>query len=190
MHPLIKYLVPQIPSRDILAVFGWMAIGSLIAGFYGILHDQITYSIGPEYFTQFKFDQFKWADLGFGNRVFVSCIGFLATWWVGMIVAWILSRRLLPNQSRRVAGKKILKGFLIVFVTGLIFGVGGYVYGIVRGPDGDYTSWAYVFYRLGITDEWSFMRVAYIHNAGYLGGLTGLILSYFLIPPAKAAPPE
>jgi len=25
---------------------------------------------------------------------------------------------------------------------------------------------------------WSFMRVAYIHNAGYIGGLVGLLLTY------------
>lgn len=31
---------------------------TIIAGFYGILHDQLTYTISSEYFTKFKFYQF------------------------------------------------------------------------------------------------------------------------------------
>ena len=158
-------------------MLAYASLGSLIAGAYGVAHDHVTYSIGPEYFTHFKFDQFAWANLRMGNRVFVSCIGFLATWWVGLIVAWILARRMLPDQPRAVACRKILTGFAIVFTTGILFGFGGYLYGLVRGPDADYSAWAGVFDRLGISDPWSFMRVGYIHNAGYLGGLVGLVLT-------------
>lgn len=48
-------------------MLGLCVVGSLIAGTYGILHDQVTYSIGPEYFTRFKFEQFAWADWGAGK---------------------------------------------------------------------------------------------------------------------------
>ena len=166
-------------------MLGFAVAGSLIAGAYGIAHDQITYTIGPEYFTQFKFHQFAWANLGLGNRVFVSCIGFLATWWVGLIVAWVLARRMMPNQPRSVAYPKILTGFAIVFVFGLLFGLIGFAYGIYRGPDGDYSAWNGHFHQLGILDKWAFMRVAYIHNFGYLGGLVGLVATYFIIRPGK-----
>ena len=156
-------------------------LGALIAGVYGIIHDQITFSIGPEYFINFKFEQFQWANLGLGNTVFVSCIGFLATWWVGLICGWALARRMLPKQNRRVAVRKVLTGFGIIFATGITFGIGGYLYGNLRGPDGDYTAWNNVFDRLGVMDHWAFMRVAYIHNAGYLGGLVGLVLTFVLL---------
>lgn len=166
-------------------MLGLSLLGSAIAGSYGVAHDHITYSIGPEYFTHFKFEQFQWANLGMGNRVFVSCIGFLATWWVGLIVAWILARRLLPGQRRRVAIQKIFKGFAIVFVTGFLFGVGGYCYGLCRGPDADYSVWSAPLNRLGVSDHWAFIRVGYIHNAGYLGGLVGLVLTFFLLKPVN-----
>jgi hypothetical protein len=35
-----------------------MAIACLIAGAYGALHNQISYSVASEYFQQFKFIQF------------------------------------------------------------------------------------------------------------------------------------
>lgn len=182
MHKqLMKYLIPRFPVRELPIILAFAGLGSLIAGGYGIVHDQITYSIGPEYFTNFKFKQFQWANLGLGNTVFVSCIGFLATWWVGLVCGWFLARRMIPNQDRRVAVSKILTGFAIIFLTGIAFGIGGYLYGNLRGPEADYSAWNNVFDRFDVMDHWAFMRVAYIHNAGYLGGLVGLILSFIFL---------
>lgn len=94
---MLKHIIPQIPLADLTALLGITFLGALIAGGYGVLHDQITYTIGPEYFHNFKFHQFAYADFGFGDRVFATTIGFLATWWVGLFVGWILARRCLPN---------------------------------------------------------------------------------------------
>lgn len=178
---MLKYLIPSFPLRDLPIMLGLACLGSLIAGVYGIFHDQITYAIGPEYFINFKFEQFQWANVGLGNTVFVSCIGFLATWWVGLVCGWILARRMIPNQNRRVAIGKVFTGFGIIFATGMLFGVGGYLYGNFRGPEADYSAWINVLDRLGVMDHWAFMRVAYIHNAGYLGGLVGLILTFIFL---------
>ena len=189
---MLKYLVPYFPLRDVPALLGFILLGSLIAGAYGVIHDQVTYSIGPSYFTNFKFDQFRWADNGLGDRGFVACIGFLATWWVGMISGWILARRMLPNHSRKVATRKILLGIAIIFSVTLLFGLLGFIYGVYRGPNGDYSGWAGNFKMLEIAkiDRWSFVRVAYIHNAGYLGGLVGLVLTFFVLRPGKEDAPE
>src|SRR6185503_8995132 len=100
---MLKYLIPRIAWIDVPAMIGIAIVGSIIAGFYGVLHDQITYSISPEYFTKFKFKQFEYANFGLGDRIFVSTIGFLATWWVGFIAAWFLARRLTPCQPRHHA---------------------------------------------------------------------------------------
>jgi hypothetical protein len=182
---MMKYLVPRIAFADLKPMFGMAFVGAIVAGAYGILHDHITYSIGPEYFTKLKFKQFHYADFGMGERVFVSCIGFLATWWVGFIIAWFLSRRLIPNQPRRVAFRGIFKGFAIVFTFGLIAGIGGYLYGVWLGPSADYSGWLSIIRRFKISDTWAFVRVAYIHNASYLGGLVGFIISLVVIRPKK-----
>ncbi|MFO1021249.1 MAG: hypothetical protein U0903_11205 [Planctomycetales bacterium] len=162
--------------------------GGAIAGLNGILHDNITYSISPEYFTKLKFNQFRYADLGLGDRAYASTIGFLATWWVGAIAAWFLARRLVPNQPRPIAFRQIAQGFLCVLAFGFCFGLIGFLYGLWRGPDADYSLWEGAFQQYDIVHKWSFVRVAYIHNAGYLGGLLGLITALLLIRPQRNTP--
>ena len=62
-------------------------ISIILAGMYGSLHDQVTYSISPEYFTKFKYIQFGFEPQWFGgDRQTVAVIGFLATWWTGIFI--------------------------------------------------------------------------------------------------------
>lgn len=163
-------------------------VGAIIAGAYGILHDQITFTIGPEYFSKFKFEQFRYADFGWGDRVFVGCIGFLATWWVGFVFAWFFARRHFPDQRRDVACRAILKSFVVVWLCGVLAGVIGYVYGLWLGPDADYSSWRIPLLQFDVIDSWSFIRVAYIHNASYLGGLVGFVVALIFIRPNLIKP--
>lgn len=180
---MLKYLIPRIDLAELPVMFAMAFAGAILAGMYGVLHDHITYSIGPEYYINLKFKQFKFADFGLGDRVFVSCIGFLATWWVGFIIGWFLARRLIPNQLRGVALRSVFRGFAIVFVCGALAGMVGYLYGVWRGPGADYSAWLPITKRFQITDIWAFVRVAYIHNASYLGGLIGLIISLTVVRP-------
>ncbi|PQO33999.1 hypothetical protein [Blastopirellula marina] len=185
---LIRFLVPHIRLADLPLMFSIAVLGGLIAGGYGIAHDQVTYSISPEYFTKMKFDQFHHANFGWGDRVFAGTIGFLATWWAGMLAAWLLARRLIPNQPRQVALRQIGLGIGCIFVCVILFGLGGYLYGLWRGPDADYSHWQGLLRVLEIDDQWAFIRVAYIHNAGYMGVLLGLIVALALIRPRKPHP--
>lgn len=180
---VLKYLLPQISKDDLLPMLGTACAGSVLAGAYGVIHDEITYSISREYFTKLKFDQFAYADFGFGDRIFVATIGFLATWWVGFIPAWFLARRLLPDQPRSHAYRQLGWGFGCVFAVCLSFELLGFLYGIWRGPDADYSNWTWTAEQLEINDLWAFVRVAYIHNAGYAGALIGLIAALLLIRP-------
>ena len=185
-----KYLVPRISLADLPAMIGVAVVGAIVAGTYGIMHDQITYTISFEYFTKLKFIQFQYANFGFSERIFVSTIGFLATWWVGFLSAWFLARRLIPHQPRHRALRQIRNGIVCVFAFGLSFGVFGNAYGLWRGPDADYSSWGWVLRELEIADTWSFVRVAYIHNAGYLGGLLGLVVALVSIRPNREHPTD
>ncbi len=182
---MLKYLLPRIALADLPPMFGVALVGAVFAGLYGILHDQITYSISPEYFTKLKFEQFHYADLGLGERVFVAAIGFLATWWVGFIIAWFLARRLIPNQPRSHAYRQIGAGFACVFASGVLAAAIGFAYGLWRGPQADYSSWSWAIQEFEITDTWSFVRVAYIHNASYLGGLAGLMIALVAVRPSR-----
>jgi hypothetical protein len=182
---VLKYLIPYIALKDLRCICTVALTGAVTAGAYGVLHDQITYGISPEYFTRVKFQQFHDADMGLGDRAFVGTIGFLAASSVGLVIAWFLARRLIPHQPRSHAYRQIALGFACVFVCGVLSGLLGFAYGLWRGPDADYSSWASALHRFGITDTWSFVRVAYIHNASYLGGAMGLIIALAAIRPVQ-----
>ena len=154
-------------------MLGYAVLGAIVAGVYGILHDQVSYSISQEYFTRLKFLQFHYADFGWSQRVFVAEIGFLATWWVGFFAAWFIARVTVPAFPRPVAFRYSLHGFVIVFAVALAGFIVGYLLGALHGPD--YSAWDDLAEALGILDVPSFVRVAYIHNASYLGGLIGLV---------------
>jgi hypothetical protein len=75
-----RFVAPRIARRDLGRMAGITLVGALVAGLYGVLHDQVTYTISEEYFTRFKFYQFAYAEPESRSpRVFAGIIGFLAT---------------------------------------------------------------------------------------------------------------
>lgn len=158
-------------------MLGYAVLGALLSGFYGVLHDQITYSISPEYFTRLKFSQFHYADFGLPPRILVAEIGFLATWWVGFISGWLLARIAVPAFPPGIALRHLSRGFLIILTSAFAAASTGYVLGRLRCVNPDFSDWQPFAAARGIMDLPSFVRVAYIHNAGYLGGLMGLIIA-------------
>jgi len=176
---MINVLYPRIRLSFLPVMLGYAILGSLVAGAYGALHDQITYSICPEYFTRLKFSQFHYANFGWPTRVFVAEIGFLATWWVGFFSAWFIARVTVSTLSRSVALRYNIFGFLIILTLALAGSVVGLTLGLLHGPD--YSSWQDLTASLGVVDVPGFVRVAYIHNASYLGGLIGLIAALYFV---------
>ena len=175
---------PRIRFALLPDMLGYAVVGSLLAGCYGILHAQVTYSISHEYFTRLKFSQFHYANLGLSHRVFVGEIGFLATWWVGFAAAWFIARITVPAFPRTAAFRHSLRGFLIVLAFALASSIVGYVLGILHGSD--YSAWEVLTSTLGVVDLPGFVRVAYIHNASYLGGVIGLIAAIIYLKRLKS----
>ena len=184
----MNVLYPKIRFSAFPAMLGHAMAGAGLAGIYGVVHDQVTYSICPEYFTHLKFSQFHYADFGLPARVFVGEIGFLATWWVGFIAGWFLARVSVPACSRAAAFRRSACGFLIMFASTLAASITGYALGRTHGSD--YSAWDSLASTLGILDLPGFVRVAYIHNASYLGGLIGLIAAIICLRKLKSTRPS
>ncbi|MCB1207456.1 MAG: hypothetical protein KDN18_24610 [Verrucomicrobiae bacterium] len=173
---VLRVLVPVLPLRELPRTLVFTLAGALLAGVYGVAHDQVTYSLGPEYFTCLKFDQFAWAKPGWGGpRLFAGEIGFLATWWVGALVAWILVRVSLWHGERIPPVRIMGRAFVIVFVISAFSGLGGWLWGRWRETTGYHEGWHELMRSLGVSDANAFMSVAYIHNASYLGGMLGML---------------
>ena len=170
---------PTFKPRLLPRMLGIAFLGAVAAGVYGVLHDQVTYTISPEYFTKLKFHQFYRADFGFPVRVFVCEVGFLATWWVGLFSAWFLARIAVPAWPPAMAFRRCLAGFSIIILLAFTAGVIGNFLG-ARHSD-DYSNWQDLCMSLGVTNVPAFVRVAYIHNAGYIGGLAGLVVAILFL---------
>ncbi len=153
-----------------------IGLAPIIGGLYGILHDQLTYTISPEYYTKFKFYQFGLMDMGneaiFPNPRFeVSIVGFMATWWMGLPIGLILGLvGLVHNNNKqmfKVTMKAILITMIVAFVTGLIGLAVGKLYLAEKGVD-----W---WLPENLIDTKNFISVGSMHNFSYLGGLFGLV---------------
>lgn len=154
-------------------------IGSMIAGTYGMIHDQITFTLAPEYFTKFKFEQFADAGFNLPDRGFVAVIGFLATWWVGMIAGWILGRIAILPDGRVLAVCMVTRQLMLLLAVAALFGFIGYLYGTIT-YDAPKDHWELWLTSYGVTDLPRFARVGHIHNCGYIGALLGLVATMIL----------
>jgi hypothetical protein len=132
-----------------------LAVGCMIAGLYGALHNQISFSVSPDYFFTFKFHQFGIPE-NLRNRVGASIVGFFASWWMGLIIGIpiLLIGLILPDRKTYLT--HTLVAFMVVAFTALAIGLGALLYGHFKIPE-------------------AFDRAGNMHNFSYLGGGIGII---------------
>ena len=109
-------------SKLILAPI-FLILACVLAGIYGGLHNQISYSVSPEYFHDFKFRQFR-IETQFQNRIGAAIVGWRASWWMGLYLGVPLGFLALfihdPAKSLSEFIKTALIVLIITFATGLI----------------------------------------------------------------------
>ena len=99
----------------------------LLAGLYGVVQDQITYTIASEYFTKFKYKQFGFEPQWFGgHRQTVAAIGFLATWWTGLFIGTVLGLTALIYEDHKIMSKALRKAIFYTFFLQLLLGFSGF----------------------------------------------------------------
>lgn len=166
-------------SQDIAAttasLIGIALSTALFAGVYGAVHDQVSFTISPEYFTKMKFHQFAYANFGWPPRVLAAEVGFLASWWVGLIGGWILARRGLAELVAK-QWMYLPKALVVAGATAAACGTVGATLGMVASR-GDVSDWNEYQRFLDLQDLRGFIVVAYLHWASYLGGVAGIIVS-------------
>jgi hypothetical protein len=151
---------------------GLIALITILAGLYGMVHDQITYSISPEYFTKFKYEQFGFEPRRFGgHRTTVAIIGFLATWWFGLFIGVIFGALglLFVERARIVA--VVMQAVYYAFLLTMLAGIVGFFYGRLYLAQAEVPWWL----PENLVDKTAFITVGSIHNFGYVGGLLGLL---------------
>lgn len=159
--------------KKILVLLLVICISAFVGGTYGVIHDEISYTFSNEYFTKFKFIQFNIPWAYNIPRVGVAYVGFSATWWMGVFLYLILGFVGFKFKNPKIMLINLLKSIplviFVVFVTGIIGLVFGF-YHVNQTTINTYSTWL----SPDIEKPLQFVRVGFMHNASYFGGLTGL----------------
>lgn len=142
-----------------------------LAALYGALHDQLSYAIGPEYFTCLKFPQFGLLDESIAPRWRVAQVGLLAGAAaglpLGLALSWWVRRRnggggLLWQGAAWVVLGAVILATLGLALGGLALDVGS----AQRVP-------------ACVQDARGFLLAAWMHDGSYLGALAGLLAFFW-----------
>ncbi len=149
-----------------------------VASLYGILHNQISYAVSPEYFTKFKFKQFGLVDTQLPERVRASMVGFYASWWMGIPIGLLVGVAGFIHRGYRRMLKVSLWSVGVAIVFTLLFGLCGLLYGYIQTRSinlAEYSEW---YIPRDVVNFRRFLCAGYMHNAAYLGGVLSILVAW------------
>ncbi|SHH48552.1 hypothetical protein [Marivita hallyeonensis] len=139
----------------------------LVAGVFGALHNQLSYSVGPAYFEDLKFTQFGIPE-DQRNRIGAALVGWRASWWMGLLLGlpiFGLAVVLIPQRHVLALGAGAL--FIALFcamvgaLIGLLLGLLGKSLPLIADLLAE------------LPPDTGFRRAALMHEGSYLGGAVG-----------------
>jgi len=146
-------------------------LGCLMAGTYGALHDQVSYTASPDYFHAFKFVQFQISP-HLHDRYGAAIVGWNATWWMGPIIGLPLLIVGLIVPHGRNYGRCVLTAYGIAMTTAMVIGLGALAMAYASLTAENLPPFEF---PEGVNDRLAFARVGLMHNFGYLGGGLGIL---------------
>jgi hypothetical protein len=159
---------------------------TILSGLYGILHNQITFTISNEYFTHFKFLQHHLPEYYTAPARLGACIiGWNSTWWIGLIFGFVLGILCLGKNS--LTYRERFKALRTVFVTTFLFGIFGAILAFTQWQQEKYYE-VLNFPSYGelidnslqtMSNPFAFLRAETIHNFSYIGSVIGLLIGAF-----------
>jgi len=180
--------------KKIIYLFLFIVSTIVISGLYGIIHNQITYTISSEYFTHFKFIQHHIPDYYIEPaRLGASIIGWNSTWWMGLIIGVILGTVWIWNDILTIRDR--FKALSTVLTTTITLGIIGILVAYIQWQPVKYYE-AVNFPSYGeiiddslqkMTNPYAFLRAGTVHNFSYLGGIFGLFIGIFKLWKQKKA---
>ncbi|MGH9947721.1 MAG: hypothetical protein ACRD6X_11010 [Pyrinomonadaceae bacterium] len=168
----------RIFAEKMVVLFLLVFFGLIVAGIYGAFHNQISYTVSPEYFTKFKFIQFALLDSPLPERVRASIVGFLASWWMGFPIGLLIGIVGFVQRGSRRMLKISLKAMLIAVGFTMVFGFCGLLYGFFQTTalqTVDYQNW---YIPSNLNDTRRFICAGYMHNSAYLGGIISILVAW------------
>lgn len=148
-----------------------------MAGLFGAIHDQISYTVSDEYFTRFKFIQFRLLDSDTPERLKAALVGFLASWWMGLPLGLLTGMAGFIHPTSRQMKRALFWSLPLMAGFTLAFALGGLVYGYFQTTELDITAYQGWFIPKGLVHPRNFICAGYMHNAAYIGGVAAIPLT-------------
>lgn len=153
-----------------------LIMAGLAAALFGALHNQLSYSVGPTYFTELKFEQFGISD-AMAERVGAALVGVLASWWMGPLIglpAFVYGLVTVPSARSYLAAG--MGGIFIVILLATFGALAGLLGGLFADNSGMIDAW--MTFPEGPTRS-DLLRAGFMHDASYLAGALGGIAAFF-----------
>lgn len=150
---------------------------ALLAGLWGAVHDQVTFSLSPEYFLKFKFLQFGIAGLPWSPHWLAALTGVMASAWVGALAGLWLG---LLGIWRPYLYQRWWPSVTLLATIALAGGLLGYLTG-VWWLDRFGAAAMQRFVWPGVVAEYDFLLVGFVHTGSYAGAVVGLVLATVMI---------
>lgn len=154
-----------------------LAFACILAGAYGAVHDQISYTIAPSYYHDFKFIQFA-IDPTLRNRLGASIVGWNASWWMGILIGSPIYIAGLFVRGISEFCRAYVRSAILVVSTAMLIGLAALAFSFVLIDEQHLPLW---MAGRSVEDPVAFARAGTMHNYSYLGGFIGLIAGVVLM---------
>lgn len=153
-----------------------IVLAGIAAAAFGALHNQLSYSVGPTYFTNLKFIQFNISGT-IPERLGAAYVGMMASWWMGPLVglpAFLYGLLAVPTARSYLAAG--LGSIFIVVLLATFGALAGLLGGLLADSSGFLDD--SMTFPEGPTRQ-DLLRAGFMHDASYLVGALGLIAAIF-----------
>ncbi len=160
-------------------VWKFTALSIMVAGAFGVLHDQISYTVSPEFFTRFKFIQFGLLDPDVPERLRAATVGFLATWWMGIPIGLITGIAGTRHPTEAQGRRALLLSLPLMMAVTLAFALAGLAlaFSMTSPNPNAYESW-WMYLPPNLEYPRNFICAGVMHNAAYVGGAISIPIAW------------
>jgi hypothetical protein len=171
--------------KKLLTIILVALIASAIAGIYGVINDQITFTISSEYYTKYRFLQYNLVQVEGDSRiihprVLVVLIAFLSTWWLPLISGLIIIIfNLIQNTWKMLLKTSVLAMLISILIT-VFSAIIGFILGsliISKLPKYYFADWCFIPDKLNDYENYITAGTMDVFNS--FGGFLGLIVAIF-----------
>ncbi|WP_343614436.1 hypothetical protein [Flavobacterium sp.] len=146
----------------------------IVASLFGILHNQFTFTISSEFFTEVLFERFGFVEYGRNTpRLTASLIGVWCVWWIGLYAGFIFAFIGLFSANAKAMIKSISYAIQIMLTTTTIIGLLGLCYGFLGFSNLE----SNCCFPLQIINVKNFIAVSEMHSFSYAGGGIGVVIA-------------